>query len=147
MIDQLRNHFEGPLALPPAATRWLLDLWQVIQFLDDVVDNDPISKSHVQHCIFLAIAGLPSNPFFRTYSSDLLPLLANAVLKWKASDDAELVGESDAKSFVWRASYYDVVMGAVLICHGPEAASNAAKYVMQMYGESFDDYLKEFKHA
>jgi hypothetical protein len=38
-------------------------------------------------------------------------------------------------------------MTVVLLCHGPKKAVNAAPYVMAMYGETFDDYLKEFPNA
>ena len=146
-MEHLQKHFENALALPPDAAQWLLDLWRVIQMLDDVVDNDPIEREELNNTIFLSLIGLPANPFFQAHSANLLPVLATAILKWQASDTTERDNKADAKSFVWRASYYDVVMTVVLLCHGPKKAVNAAPYVMAMYGETFDDYLKEFSNA
>ena len=135
------------LELPATAVQWLLDLWHVIQTLDDVADGDAIERPALDRAIFAALVGMPANPFFQTYSVNLLPVMANAVLKWKASDDAEKEGNADEKSFVWRASFYDVVLAVVMLCHGPLTSMNAAKHVMALYGESFDDYRKEFQNA
>jgi len=69
------------------------------------------------------------------------------VLKWQASDVVEREGKADEKSFVWRAGYYDLVLASVQICHGPEIAIKMAPYVMALYGEKFEDYMREFKNA
>jgi hypothetical protein len=61
--------------------------------------------------------------------------------------EAEASGKADERSFVWRAAYYDVVLLAVLLCHGQAAALDMAPVVMMMYGEPFADYREEFPHA
>jgi hypothetical protein len=146
-MEHLKEHFQTALALPPDAVQWLLDLWRVIQMLDDVMDGDPVEREELNSTIFLALVGLPVNAFFQSHSANLLPVLATSILKWQASDAAERNNKADAKSFVWRAAYYDVVMLAVLLCHGAEKATCAASYVLSMYGETFEDYLKEFPNA
>lgn len=146
-MEDLKEHFQTALALPPDAVQWLLDLWRVIQMLDDVMDSDPVERQELNSTIFLALVGLPANPFFQSYSANLLPVLATSILKWQASDTAERDKKADAKSFVWRAAYYDVVMLVVLLCHGVEKATCASSYVMAMYGETLDDYLKEFPNV
>jgi hypothetical protein len=35
----------------------------------------------------------------------------------------------------------------VALCHGTQQATEKAQQVMQLYGETFEDYLKEFDHA
>ena len=37
-------HFEN-LDLPPEAASWLMDVWRMIQMLDDVADGDAIPRS------------------------------------------------------------------------------------------------------
>lgn len=145
--ESLQQLFQASLELPPDAAAWLLALWDVIQVFDDVVDNDAVARADLDRAIFTSLVGLPANTFFQTHGTSLLPILATAILKWKASDDAEREGSADEKSFVWRASYYDVVLAVVLLCHGQTAAMGAANHVMKMYGESFADYRKEFNHA
>jgi hypothetical protein len=145
--DSLAILFNEQLQLPRAAIDWLLNLWDVSQLFDDVADKTPIDREALDRAIFASLVQMPANPFFAANSTTLLPLLATVVLKWKASDDAELEGKADERSFVWRAGYYDMVLGVVLLCHGPDVAMKAAKLVMSMYGESFADYSKEFNHG
>lgn len=145
--DSLAVLLHEQLHLPGEAIAWLQNLWDVIQVFDDVADKDPIDRVDLDRAIFAALVQMPANSFFMAHSATLLPLVATMVLKWKASDDAEREGQADEKSFVWRAGYYDVVLGIVLLCHGSDAAMKTAKLVMNLYGETFADYRKEFNHA
>ena len=147
MKNQLYEHFTVAFNLPPAAVDWLLAVWDAIQVLDDVADNGEIARSDLDAAIFSLLVGMPSNAFFVAHAAQLLPALSLMVLKWKASDDAEREGNADEKSFVWRAAYYDVVLLVVLLCHGPHAAMTAAKHVMALYGETYEEYRKEFTNA
>lgn len=146
MRDVMRQHLQI-LQLPLLAIQWLIDLWDAIQAFDDVVDGDPVERGAMERVIFSTLVGMPSNPFFQANAQHLIPVMSLAVMKWKASDGAERSGKADARSFMWRASYYDVVLAVVSICHGPDVAMEAAQSVMSLYGESLDDYLKEFKNA
>jgi hypothetical protein len=136
-------HFE-PFDLPVDAVAWLLDLWHAIQVLDDCADGDPVDRGDLNRAIYALLVSLPANPFFERNSRALLSQLATLVLKWKASDDAERAGQADARSFMWRAGYYDVVLAVVLLTHGPEATMSAARHVMALYGETFEQYREEF---
>lgn len=146
MIDpeqHLAVHFAN-LQLPPDAARWLLDVWNAIQVLDDVADGDSVGRGALDRAVYDLLVGMPSNRFFAVHAGTLLPALGLMVLKWKASDTAERAGRADARSFVWRAGYYDVVLAAVVAAHGPEVAMTVADKVMELYGETLHEYLKEF---
>jgi hypothetical protein len=39
------------------------------------------------------------------------------------------------------------VLAVVQIYHGPEFAAQNAHIVLGLYGETYDDYMKEFKNA
>jgi hypothetical protein len=140
----LRENFEQVFRLPPAAVEWLLALYDCIQVLDDVADGDKVERSDLDAAIWNLLFALPASPFFQQNSAMLLPLLAQAILKWQASDAAERAGNHNAMSFAWRAGYYDIVLAVVYICHGAAAAGKAAPFVMALYGEKFDAYLNEF---
>jgi len=144
--DSLQQHFRH-LGLPQEAQAWLLMLWGVIQFFDDVADADHIERHELDAALWNALVSMPDNAFFQQHRSALVPLVANAILKWQASDQAERRKEADAKSFVWRAGYYDIVLSVVSLVHGPATAIAGARDIMSIYGESFDDYIKEFAHA
>lgn len=132
------------LGLPDVAVSWLLMLWKVTQVFDDVADNHLVKRDALDKAIYFSLVEMNINPFYRSYINELSPVVANCILKWQASDRAERDGKADARSYMWRAAYYDVVMMVVLIVHGFEKAKALSVQVMNLYGESFDDYKKEF---
>lgn len=143
-METLRLHFAETLGLPSAAVEWLLDVWRMIQMLDDVADGDPVSRDDLNDVIWASLVTMPANPFFLANAAALQTALAQMVLKWQASDDAERQGQADARSFVWRAGYYDLVLLVVLLTKGHADAMKDAKTVMHIYGETLHEYLKEF---
>lgn len=143
-IDSLRLNFEKSLMLPKSAVDWLLMLWGSIQVFDDVADGGSILRADLDAAIWNTLVAMHENQFFAENSKALLPCIATAVLKWQASDKAERAGDADAKSFVWRAGFYDLVLMVVQLCHGPKAAIELASVVMNLYGESYAEYLQEF---
>jgi hypothetical protein len=138
----LKHNLKEALKLPESAVLWLMDLWNLVQVFDDVADGDEIDRPDLDRAIFAAIVGMPQNSFFQKHSADLLPALTQMVLKWMASDIAERAGDADGRSYMWRAGYYDVVLMVATIVHGP--SPEVALVSLKMYGETLDDYFKEF---
>ena len=147
MTDWLRLNLQRVLALPAPAIDWLLMLFEAIQVFDDVADGDPVEREDLNAAIWNTLVGMNQNAFWIANSHSLTPVVATMILKWQASDQAERDGKADAKSFVWRAGYYDVVLMTVALCHGTQQATEKAQQVMELYGETFEDYMKEFDHA
>jgi hypothetical protein len=142
----LRQNFTA-LGLPPDAEAWLIDLWHVTQVFDDVADGDAVERKSLDDTVWRTLVGMPANSFFMAHAGQLLPALGTAILKWKASDDAERGGWADERSFVWRAAFYDLVLLVVLLCHSRDSAMEKAGAVMALYGESFAKYREEFPHG
>lgn len=147
MAEWLRLNLQKALALPAPAVDWLLMLFEAIQVFDDVADGDPVEREDLNAVIWNTLVGMNQNVFWIANSQSLTPVVAIMILKWQASDQAERAGQADAKSFVWRAGYYDVVLMTVALCHGTQQATEKAQQVMELYGEKFEDYMKEFDHA
>ena len=141
--QSLAVHFQT-LELPPEAAGWLLDVWQLIQTLDDMADGDAVSRDDLNAAIWAALVTMPANPFYLANAQALQSALASLVLKWQASDDAERGGKADARSFMWRAGYYDLILLVVLLTKGHATAMSKAMTVMHLYGETLHEYLKEF---
>ena len=141
--QSLAVHFQN-LELPPEAAGWLLDIWQLIQAWDDVADADGIERGRLDRAIWASLVTMPANPFYLANAPALQAALALLVLKWQASDDAERAGQADARSYMWRAGYYDLVLLVVLLTKGHTTAMKQAKTVMHLYGETLHEYLKEF---
>lgn len=146
-IDWLQQNLIQVFTLPTDAVDWLVTLYRTIQTIDDLVDEDLVGRGRLDILIWDVLVKMPQNQFFARYSNLLLSAVAVAILKWQASDEKERKNSVNEMSFVWRASYYDIVMLAILICHGPEFAKKNAVNVADLYGESFADYLREFKNA
>ena len=147
ILNSLHEHFSSALMLPKSAADWLCQLYQSIQFFDDVADGDKFERKELDCAIWNLLVSMPQNQFFSENSKSLTPLIATQILKWQASDKSERTGTADAKSFVWRAGYYDIVLFVASLVHGHEAATNASESILRIYGENLGDYLKEFNHA
>jgi hypothetical protein len=145
--EWLKENLQKVLALPAPATEWLMMLWGAIQVFDDVADGDPVEREDLNAAIWNTLVGMNQNSFWAANSLSLAPVVATMILKWQGSDRAERAGNADARSYVWRAGYYDVVMMVVALCHGTKYATDNAHLVMALYGETLEDYMKEFSHA
>jgi hypothetical protein len=145
--ESLKANLQQVFSMPPNAVEWLLMLWQAIQVFDDIADGDPVERQELNATIWNTLVAIGQNSFWQANQSVLAPLVGSMILKWQASDTAERQGKADAKSFVWRAGYYDVVLMSVQLCHGVVIAEQLAHHVMDLYGESFEEYMKEFTNA
>ena len=115
-----------------------MDLWGLIQVLDDVVDGDPVDRAAAGGAVRAIFLTMPLNPFYRQNAAILQPVLWLQVMKWEASNEVEAKGLANEKSYVWRAGFYDVVL---MVCHlcGVSGVGHAC---MEMYGETFSEYME-----
>lgn len=141
------RHLIEQLHLPTDACSYLCDLWDVIQFFDDVADDDPVERSELDKVLWSVLVGMPNNNFYTANSHTLLPIVATQILKWQASDISERDGKVNEKTFMWRAGYYDVVLMVCFLCFGRKVTTEAAVGILSIYGEKYTDYKKEFKNA
>jgi len=146
-IDWLKENLQRVLLLPTPVVDWLIMVYDAIQVFDDVADGDTIERKDLNAAIWNTLVGMHQNQFFISNSHHLVPLMATMILKWQASDTAEREGHADARSFIWRAGYYDLILMAVSLTHGAGFATKNAHLVMDLYGEKLEDYMKEFSNA
>jgi hypothetical protein len=146
-IFWLKKNLSDGLSLPQEAVDWLISLYDSFQFFDDIADGDEVSRETFDKVLWDVFVSMPQNHFFVKSAHQLIPLVGAQILKWQASDKAERNKNADAKSFVWRAGYYDIVLFCVALVHGPSAAIAASENILRLYGEKFNDYLEEFKSA
>lgn len=129
------------LELSPDANNLVLDVWALIQVFDDIEDGDKPKKDESERALYASLVGLPSNPFYRQNLATIGPALLLMIEKWKAANIVESNGKHDAKSYMWRAGFYDV-LALVCICDGKRP-----QLALALYGESYENYMKEFDHA
>jgi hypothetical protein len=128
------------LGLPTDAINWLMDVYRVIQVLDDAADGDKVNRNHIEDAAMAIFVRLPINSFFQEKAAGLIPTLALCVIKWSHANDAEEGGWADERSFMWRAGFYDLVATVCILCGQPASA----RLALDLYGESFADYRREF---
>lgn len=125
------------------AVDWLMMVWDLIQVFDDAADGDTPPRDQVSRAVWAAFVGMPTNAFYTAKAPVLTPILATQILKWEASDRLERAGAGDAMTFAWRAGFYDLVLWVGHLC----GLSGHGEAILALYGESFEDYRKEFDHA
>lgn len=135
------------LPLSDPARAFVTDLYHVLQAWDDFYDGDPMPQAEKLMAIWASLVGIPTNPFFRAHSGELLPLLASLVVKWESANQLEATRERLDIAFVWRAAFFDVVLHCLLIEHGPRFAMENGPRVARLYSETFETFIKEFEHA
>ena len=142
--DVLKKELEL-LKLPNEAAQWLASLYDVIQSFDDVKDEDKLEDQQLYELIFNSMIAMPTNSFYINNMGGLATLVNLLILKWIASNNLEESGKANPQSYVWRASYFDVVLHVVFLSKGFAFAKNNAHIILSLYGESLEDYLKEFE--
>ena len=137
------------LNLSPSATDFVLMLWAIIQFFDDVFDSDgytgAIPRDTTEKVLLDVLVRLPLNPFYVANGPTLIPILANALVTWKASDTMERKGDANERSYVYRSSFYSVLLSVYTLSFGLDAAMADADKILNLYGETYSDYKTEFK--
>lgn len=129
------------------AVNFLIVLWNVIQFFDDIYDNDiehHVIKDRVFGRLFDVLITLNDNQFFVQNRSLLLPSMSVMIFKWHAANKSEELLSHNEQSYMWRAGYYDIVLLVNLLCNGESHTQEHSKSILSIYGESFVEYLKEF---
>lgn len=124
----------------PAAESFICTIWDLIQFFDDVEDKDPVQMP-VHEAVTLAMVRLPMNQFYQQWMATLSPAITLAIEKWQMSNEMEAYQCGDARSFMWRAAFYDVLANVCIIEGKPVRAALA------LYGEQFETYLQEVNNA
>lgn len=137
---ELQTHF-NTLGLPPEAQSWLLDLWNLIQVLDDAADGDKADPAAARRATWAIFQNMPLNNFYRQYAAILQPVLVLQLLKWEGANVVEARGESNEKSYVWRAGFYEVVLMCCHLC----GLNDMGHACMEMYGETFAAYMEGHK--
>ena len=140
--SDLSAHFTT-LGLPEAAKAWLLDLWNLIQVMDDARDGDRASPGDVDRAVKAIFLTMPLNDFYRQFPAVLQPVMVLAALKWEAANEMEAKGLADEKSYMARAGFYDVVLMTCHLC----GIENVGHAVMEMYGDRYEDYIREQRAA
>lgn len=132
------------LALSAEASHWVVGMWQVIQFFDDIEDGEfeKAQEFNLQVLNFLLVDS-PINNFYASNVFVISSAVAIQLAKWIAANSAEKANARDAKSYMWRAGFYDLLLMVVMLDRGRAFANENARAILSLYGETLPDYLGE----
>jgi len=123
-----------------SACDFLVLLWGMIQFFDDVFDGDPVKD--FDRVLYASLLSLPLNEFYSQYRAALAPAIHMAIEKWHMANSRESAATGDARTFMWRAAYWDVAGTVCSITNNPNMRT-----VIALYAESYEEYLLEVNNA
>ncbi len=118
---------------------------------DDLIDKDkPVSDYHIHQAMWILLAELPLNPFFKAHEDSFRPILMAGVLNWHAANQMEKSGcvEQLRISHAIRYSVSDVAYLAMIFTGGMDhAIANASKCRLLMQYDTWNNYLQEHTDA
>ena len=105
------------------ATRLALTIVEIADVWDNLIDKDKeVSDSKINQAFWLACIELHQNPFFRQFSADLLPIMANGITNWHIANKLQRMKDDRAIEIahVLRYSIADAVVHIALLIGGPD---------------------------
>jgi len=128
-----------------AAVDLALMIFEVAQVWDDLIDRDhPISDESINRAFRYLIYDIPMNPIM---SKELTVILLSCYNQWTAANSIEKCGEDLHKSYMLRASIYQIFQHIAAIVGGLDYGTKVSVDIFNLYGETFESYEEEFKHA
>jgi hypothetical protein len=114
---------------------------------DDLVDKDKgVSEHEINNAFAIALVYLPSNPFYQTIQSQVLPMWLVVIHAYQTANAFEKAKDSHGLEIAHTLRYAagNIMTYAVHVCVGPEKAK---EYLPELWKaivvERFDDYRKE----
>lgn len=129
-----------------AARDFAFDLIYVANIWDDLIDRDhEVTPADINTAFAVALVGMPRNPFFQRFASDLLPVMSLGITNFLIANQFERGSYEDrVKAHGLRYSAADTFTHMATLIGGmswaeevgPELRRRAAK-------EKLNDYLQE----
>lgn len=133
----------------------VMDLMDMLGFIsgvwDDFVDKDPkATEDAINKAFWMALVGVPSNPFYRSHDTTLRPVIACGINAWMDATMLERKSEKNrndlAYAFGLRRVCDYVLVECARILGGYEWMRQVSSSLPQHFLEhedSFEEYLME----
>lgn len=121
---------------------YIANLW------DDLIDKDhPAEDERINRAFYLALVGLPTNPFYVEHAAVLVPLIENIILKWQ--DATALENGSDEHgwhlAYGLRAGLLELIGVMARLIGGYEWATFMGPKIRLLNEERLSDFLDEMR--
>lgn len=119
----------------------------MIHVWDDLIDKDKeVTEDDINRAFMIALAYLPSNPFFRRIQSDVIPMCVTMIHAYQTANyfekNKDTRGVEIAHGLRYAAGH--IIAYAVIVCVGNEKAKEILPELWKdIVNERFDDYKNE----
>jgi hypothetical protein len=124
-----------------SAMRFCADVVEVSHVWDDLVDKDkPVSSEDANAAFRKMILEIPANDFYRANFGFLHPVMIVIWAQWDASNkmEAHPIKDDVVKTFMLRASLYQLFHACAVLCGGLDWASEIGPEIYRLYGEKLE---------
>jgi hypothetical protein len=132
-----------------AAVQFAQMLVRICDVWDDLIDRDAaVAPDDIQQAFYLALCGLPANPFYRVHFDALHPLLVSGVLSWWASNALERQPIRRARmiAYTGRSQIAEAIVMAALLVGGVDWARAVAPDIkLMIHSDDPSAYLTEME--
>lgn len=132
------------------AIRFVLDMVSIAGAWDDLIDRDkPVSGKDIDNVFWLALGGVPANPFYLKHQAELQPVMRMGILNWWLANEMQKTpGRSREIAHVLRYSIADVATCAAYLIGGHAWAREVGPE-LRLRGQKDDmaNFMKECKRA
>jgi hypothetical protein len=114
---------------------------------DDLVDKDKdLTEEAINNAFLICLVYLPSNPFYRSIQTQILPMWLTVVSAYQTANKFEREKDAHGIEIAHSLRYAagNIVAYAIHVCVGPEEASKQVPDMWKsIFYERYDDYRKE----
>ena len=119
----------------------------MIHVWDDLIDKDKeVTQDDINRAFMIALAYLPSNPFFRSIQNDVIPMCVTMIHAYQTANyfenNKDKHGIEIAHGLRYAAGH--IIAYASIVCVGNEKAKEILPELWKdIVNERFDDYKNE----
>lgn len=126
------------------AVAFCMDIVFIAHLWDDLIDKDkPICDDEINFAFIAALNTIPSNPFYRLHAGQLQTIIMSAILQWQTANILDAGSQEDIdKSFMLRASIYQIFHFTAYLIGGLQWANEIGPDVWRFYSEKKDSFLE-----
>ena len=132
-----------------SAVMLALTLFDISQAWDDLVDGDSINPDEVNKCFLNCLFVLPTNPIVQSMP-ELPHHIYNVFLRWRDAtwlENNEPTDDNLNKCYMLRAGFYDIFVLIAAKLYGDDYARRVGPSVRKFYGETLNEFKREFQHG
>ena len=128
-----------------SAVRFIEDVAYVTQVWDDLIDRDkPVTDERINGAFERLFIAVPRSSFYRTYFSELQPLIEQMIVDWHTANTLE-GGSTQDRMAAWmlRDSFTTVAIRAAILLGGYAWGLECAPQIRRfVHDEPFEEYLE-----